>query len=188
MSSEYGVGPAQQQPRRGNLFLGLVMGVALGLALLGGTWVLLGGTSGSRTPAPTASRTPSASATPSRTPSRSATPTPSPTPSGTPTPSVTPTADGGGAVTSLPSGTLYTVLESLPKSTTTLEAALARAAEFAAGKPRPVVVVDSDAFATFRPGYWAVGVAGATTRDESVAISNEFGEPRGDRCYSREVP
>lgn len=163
--------------------LGLVLGVVTGLVLLGGTWALLGGGGRSATPIPVTS--PTQSTTAARTPSatRSASPTA--------TPSVTPTASptvSGAAVTQLPSGTLYTVLESLPKVTTTLDAALVRAAEFQAGHQSPVVVLDTDAFSVFRPGYWAVGVAGATTRDESVAICAEFGVPRGDKCYSREVP
>lgn len=172
-------GPA----RRGSLVLGLVLGVVVGLVLLGGTWALLGG--GSRgVPAPT--KSPSASATGTRTPSptRSASPTSTPSPS----PTATPTSSLGEAVTQLPSGTLFTVLESLPKVTTTLDAAFLRAAEFQAGHASQVIVVDTDAFPVFRPGYWAVGVAGATTRDESVAICNEFGVPRGDRCYSRQIP
>lgn len=175
--------PTTQPPRRrGSVVGGLFLGILAGLVALGVFWALQSTTRG--TPAPTPSRTPTVTVT--RTPSV----TPKRTPTPTPTPSVTPseTPADGRAVTSLPSGTLYTVLESLPKATTTLDAALARAAAFAAGKSRPVVVVDSDAISTLRPGYWAVGVAGATTRDESVAICNEFGVPRGDRCYSREVP
>lgn len=174
--------PAHGRPApRGSLVIGLVLGVVVGMVLLGGTWALVGG--GSRgVPAPTQSPTSAATGTRTPTATRSASPTV------TPSPTPTPTSSLGVAVTQLPSGTLFTVLESLPKVTTTLDAAFTRAAEFQTGHASQVIVIDTDAFPVFRPGYWAVGVAGATTRDESVAICAEFGVPRGDRCYSREVP
>lgn len=184
MSSEYGVTPAPQPQRRGNLVLGLVLGVAVGLALLLGTWALLGGPSGSPSPSPTTSRTPTASASATRTPSVS--PTPSRTPTPTPTPTVTEVPEG--VLTQLESGTIFTVLESMSKADTTPEAALARAAELGAGKDRPAVVVDSDAVApTLSGGYWAVGVPGAKDREESAKICDEYDREPGGTCYPRPV-
>lgn len=175
--------------RRGSLVLGLFLGIVTGIVVLGVVWALLASTTRG-VPAPAPTRTPAASVTRTPTPSRTPSGTPSATPSVSASPSATVSvsAAAGGAVTQLPSGTLYTVLYSLPKSTTTIEAALAKAAEVSVGKVHPAIVLDSDAYSVFRPGYWAVGVPGATNRDESVAICVEYGIPRGNLCYSREIP
>lgn len=94
---------------------------------------------------------------------------------------------GGGLVTLTP-GTWFTVIESLPKSEATLDAASARASQLGTGRRHPTVVVDTDAHTPhLTPGYWAVGVPGASTRAESVAICAEYGIAVGGGCYPRQI-
>lgn len=181
--------------RRGSLALGLVLGIATGLVALWAVWALLLDGGGRAEPAPIPSRTPLPSVTrtptPSVTPSRSASPTPTATPTATPsdTPSPTPSeTSAAGAVTELQSGTIFVVLDSLPKASASFDQAQARAAELGAGRPRQAVVVDSDAVApTLNGGYWAVGFPGAANRDQVAAICADFGREVGPACYSRPV-
>lgn len=177
-----------QPARRGSLALGLVLGIAVGLGILWVAWSLLTGFGNTARPAPSPSpsRIPVVTASPSPT---SASRTPSPTPSASPTPSVeTSTAPHPGVVTQLERGTLYVVLDSLPKGEVTAEQAMARAAEISAGRSRAAVVVDSDAVPdTLKGGYWAIGFPGAASRDEASAICGDFGREIGPACYPRPV-
>jgi len=179
---------ATPQPRpRGSMLLGLVLGALVGILVIGLAWTLLvpdrtatpapGPTVTVTAAAPTASvsRTPSATPTPSRTPSPSATPSESP--------SATPPA---GLVTSLEPGSWITVLDSLPKANSTAEQAVARASQLGNEQYR-AVAIDSDAIPGLKPGYYAIAVPGAASRQESNAVCAALGITLGDDCYPRQI-
>lgn len=174
--------PTPQPARRGSLSLGLLIGMLVGLVVLGLVWALTP-KSGVPVPQPTVTVTKTATVSPSARPSR----TPTPTPPETPSQSPSATTDDR-VVTSLESGTYFTVLDSLSKTSATVDAALVRAAQLGAGRPRPAVVVDTDALTpSLTPGYWAVGVPGARSEAESAAICAEYGVPVGGSCYPRRI-
>ena len=97
-----------------------------------------------------------------------------------------PTTSTAQAVTSLPSGTWITILESLPKNENTLAAAQARATGMAGYGPK-VSVIDSDAIPVLNGGYWALGVTGYGSRESATAICGTFGREAGGSCYPRQV-
>ncbi|QIK73354.1 hypothetical protein G7070_15145 [Propioniciclava coleopterorum] len=112
-------------PQRGNLWLGVAMGIAAGLVIVVLAWfALVDPTTAEPAPSPTPqattppatthSPTPTSTPTPTRTP----TATPTPTATATDTPTSAPTAHPG-IVTELPKGSWVTVLDSLGQSGTT---------------------------------------------------------------------
>ncbi|NNG18856.1 hypothetical protein HJ590_04580 [Naumannella sp. ID2617S] len=123
--------------------------------------------------APAVSTTSSASQTTAASAaSTSSAPTPSPTPSSS-------------AVTSLPSGSWITVLDSLPKSQHAESEAGARANALRGSAA--VQVVDSDRIAGLNAGYWALAVTGRSSRDQAAAVCGSFGRAVGGQCYPRQV-
>lgn len=96
------------------------------------------------------------------------------------------TARRGQGVTSLPSGSWITVLESLPKDEYTFAVAQAFAAELADSGSN-VWVIDSDAIPGLNGGYWVLGVTERYSRDGAVAVCDTFGREAGGSCYPREV-
>lgn len=161
-------------PRTGSLGLGLVLGVAAGIAVVVPAWLFLVPMSA----VPAATATPSVSSTAvveSPTPTEAAS---------TPTPSPTPTPDG--IVTTLPSGSWVTVLKSLRQSSVSAEQAQQEASKLATDKYTPVVL-DTNAFGNLNPGYWAVVIPGFSSRAESDAVCDELGLGVGNSCFSREI-
>ena len=99
-----------------------------------------------------------------------------------------PASSAAGTVTTLAGGTWFTVLDSLSKTDTGLDDAFARASILGAGRAHPAVVVDTDAHGPdLTAGYWAVGVPGASTRAEAVAVCEEYGRAVGGACYPRPI-
>ena len=136
--------------------------------------------------APAPSTTDNASANPAPT---AAPPPPTQTtnpPSSQPSGQRQPTTSTAQAVTSLPSGTWITILESLPKNENTLAAAQARATGMAGYGPK-VPVIDSDAIPGLNGGYWALGITGYGSRESATAICSTFGREAGGSCYPRQV-
>lgn len=177
-------------PARGNLGLGIAMGALVGAVLIMIAWFALDSPDAA-TPAPSPTPTATASTpSPSRTPSASATPsaTPTPTPSATDTPTAAPTESAPpappGIVTSLPPGWV-TVLESLPKASTSPEQAVAKAAEWSQ-HGYTASVLDTDAFAGLTPGYYAIAITGQTGREDFRAVCAAYGQP-ATKCYPREI-
>ena len=177
--------PTPPTAPRGSFALGAIAGVLTGLLVLGLAWLLWPRTPTLATPTPT----PSASrvtVTPSRTPS----PTPpavatSATP--TPTPAATPTGpSASGVLTQLPAGTFVAVLDSLPKASTTPEQAVARAAQLSI-PTQALAAIDTDAVPGLTPGYYAIGVPGATSRDQVAQLCQALGRSVGGSCYARLV-
>lgn len=189
----------QPERRTGNLWIGMVLGVIVGLMLVGLIFALTvgrPGTTATPSPAPTATVEPVATPTPPPTLEPTATPTPTataepvttPTPSATPspTPTPTPTAPPEGIVTDLSDGTYITVLESLRKGAVTPEQAMARASRLGNATYRPVVL-DSDEFGNLKPGFWVIAIPGAADGAEAKARCAEVGEAFGTDCYVRQI-
>lgn len=154
--------------RRGHLGLGLLSGVAFGLMIVGLFWVVLApAVDDPSRHVPVASGTPSL--TPTRTPSRTPTPTPQP-----------------GVVTSLPAGEYLTVLDSLPKASTTVDGALAIAAAVSTDE-HEAIVVDSDRIPGLTRGYYAVVVPHLSTREDAEQVCQDLGLDVGTSCYPRRV-
>lgn len=173
---------------RGNLLLGVIMGVVVGAIAVALAWFGLIDDPDRGTPArsPSPSAAASTPAGPTGTPSASGSPRPSP--SGTPTPTGTPgtAAPLPGIVTELPEGSWIAVLDSPSQTTMTPEQALARAAELS--KPGyQAVPVDTNRVPGMNPNYWAIAVVGKTSRAEAAAVCQAVGIPLGDRCYPRQV-
>lgn len=173
-------------PPRGNFWLGAALGVVCGLVIVVLAWfALVDPSTGEPAPSPSAP-TPVATPSPSAartsvTPSRAASPSASATASATPS-----TEPHPGIVRELPAGSWITVLDSLPQSGTTPEQALARAAELS--KPGyQAVPLDASAFQGLNAGYYAIVIAGQSSRNESYAVCDAIGTPRGDNCYPREI-
>lgn len=101
-----------------------------------------------------------------------------------PTPTVPGSTDR--TVTSLPSGSWITVLDSLAKHERSEADAWAMATALSRASA-PVVVVDTDAVRSLTPGYWAVAVTGSTTRTEAADLCVGFGRPLGATCYPRQA-
>lgn len=177
-------------PQRGNFWLGAALGVVSGLVIVALAWfALVDPSTAEPAPSPSAPATPASTPTappkPSATPTPSQTPTPVSSPSGSATPPATPEPHPG-IVRELPAGSWVTVLDSLPQAGTTPERALERAAELS--KPgHQAVPLDASAFAGLNPGYYAIVIPGQASRDESYAVCDAIGTPRGDRCYPREI-
>lgn len=90
---------------------------------------------------------------------------------------------GGGAVTSLPSGTYVTILDSLPKGRYSLDTAQQRAVSAGSG----VFVVDSDPIPGLNSGYWALTVGPYSTRSEARSVCASYGRSVGGDCYDRGI-
>ena len=182
--------------RTGNLWIGMVLGVIVGLMVIALLWALTAGrpgTTATPSPAPTVTINPAGTPTPPATAptptasaTASATPTPSPSASLTPTPSPTPTAPPEGIVTDLAEGSYLTVLESLRKSATTPQQALARASGLGNAQ-YPAVVIDSDEIDSLNAGYWVVAILGARDGAEAKARCAAVGESFGTDCYVRRI-
>lgn len=105
-----------------------------------------------------------------------ATPTTTPSSGSTPTQSV-PTASGWVAV-----------LDSKPKAESgSFASATEMAANLTAGSGTPVEVLDTDAYRTLTPGYWAVVLTGSTTEAEARAACARVGREPGSTCYPRSL-
>lgn len=167
--------------RRGSITIGILLGVVTGVMIIGLVWSL---TVANRpqTARPAAATT-EASA---QTTQASATPTPTQTPEASPTPTKTPKPKPS-AITSLRSDSYLTVLESLGKRDSTIEQAQKMAAKLSKGG-LTVVVVDTDAFPSLTPGYWALVVADADSSQEAKQRCSKLGRPFGDNCYTRHIP
>lgn len=178
-------------PQRGNFWLGAALGVATGLVIVVLAWfALLDPSTAEPAPSPSAPATPVTTPTPepskpSASPTPSRTPTPDPTPTDTATPPPTPEPHPG-IIRELPTGSWVTVLDSLAQSGTTPERALERAAELS--KPGyQAVPLDTNAFAGLNAGYYAIVIPGQGSRNDSYAVCDAIGTPRGDHCYPREI-
>lgn len=187
---------------RGNLGLGIIMGVVVGALIVALAWFALLDPATAEpgpTPSPTETQasvepTPSEepSPTPTETPSESPTPEET-TPAESPSPEVTeptPTPEEStppeGIITDLPAGSWVTVLDSLAQSGTTPEQALARAAELS-HPDHQAIVIDTNAFPNLNPGYYAVVVPGQASRADSNAVCEAIGIPLGNNCYPRQI-
>ena len=181
-------------PARGNLGLGVAMGALVGAIVILIAWFALDSPDAA-TPAPSPSPSASATTSPSPTRTPTVTPTPSTTPSATATATDTPTVAPSepasatppappGIVTSLPAGWV-TVLESLPKASTTPEQAVAKAAEWSQ-HGYTASVLDTDAFAGLNRGYYAIAITGQTGREDFRAVCAAYGQPP-NKCYPREI-
>lgn len=176
------------RPKGAQQFALVIVGVAAVLLIAGAIMVAAGiwGPNPWIAIAPAPSATDNASSNPART----AAP-PAPThmtnpPSSQSSSQRQPTTSTAQAVTSLPSGTWITILESLPKNENTLASAQARAAGMAGYGPK-ISVIDSDAIPGLNGGYWALGVTGYGSRDSATAICSTFGREAGGSCYPRQV-
>lgn len=176
------------RPKGAQQFALVIVGVAAVLLIAGAIMVAAGiwGPNPWIAIAPAPSATDNASSNPART----AAP-PAPThmtnpPSSQSSSQRQPTTSTAQAVTSLPSGTWITILESLPKNENTLAAAQARATGMAGYGPK-VSVIDSDAIPGLNGGYWALGVTGYGSRESATAICGTFGREAGGSCYPRQV-
>lgn len=186
----------EPERRTGNLWIGMVLGVIVGLMLIGLVFALTMGRPGTTAtpspppavtvepvatptvePAPLPEPSPTAEPLPTAGPSLSATPTPTPTPS--------PTAPEG-IVTDLSDGTYITVLESLRKGSVSADQALARASRLGNETYRPVVL-DSDEFDNLKPGFWVIAIPGAVDGAQAKARCAEVGEAFGTDCYVRQI-
>lgn len=181
---------------RGSLPLGIVMGVIVGAIAVMFAWFLVVDDPDSATPAPSPSVNQPAESP--QAPEPSGTPTPdapasaeAPPTSDAPTqpdPAATPgegDAPAPGITTELPVGSFVTVLQSLPKSSTTPEQAVARAAEWSQ-HGYTAIVIDTDAFDGLNSGYWAVVIPGQTTRDGFREICAQY-DLGPQKCYPREI-
>lgn len=92
----------------------------------------------------------------------------------------------GGAVTSLPSGSWITVLDSLEQSRYSLAEARSRAAGLSRGA-YVVAVVDSTAVPGLNSGYWALSVTGSSSQSEARAVCGQLGRNAGGNCYPRQI-
>ncbi|MDO5500248.1 MAG: hypothetical protein Q4F67_11285 [Propionibacteriaceae bacterium] len=90
-----------------------------------------------------------------------------------------------GTITSLPSGTWITVLESRSKAERSEAEAWAEARGFPSSAN--VVVVDSDRISGLNSGYWAVSIVGSTSRAEANGKCSLVGRSVGGTCYPRQV-
>lgn len=88
-------------------------------------------------------------------------------------------------VTSLPSGTWITVLDSMPKSQRGEGEAWAMADGLSGSAP--VVVVDSDRISGLNGGYWAIAITGSSSRNEANGWCSVINRPVGGTCYPRQV-
>lgn len=165
-------------PSRGSLPLGILMGAVVGAIILAIVWFGAGLGDSPTTAAPS----PSASG-----PTPSLTPTPDTSQTPTPTPEDTPTQEPvEGIVTELPTGSWITVLDSLPKASTSGQQAVERAAGLSSAG-YTAVALDTDSFPSLTPGYYAIVIPGAATRQGVVDVCQAVGIPLGDRCYPREI-
>ncbi len=175
--------PAPRQ--RGSLPLGITLGAIVGAIAVMFVWFALVDDPDSATPAPSQTPTQSVepSPTPSATPSASVAPSESapPTQASEPPPGPIP-----GITTELPVGTWVTVLDSLPKASTTPEQAIERAAALSHPEHQ-AIVIDTNAFTGLNPNYWAVVIPGAESRAASAEVCKAIGIPAGDKCYPREI-
>lgn len=88
-------------------------------------------------------------------------------------------------VLSLPANSWITVLESVPKSEATADVVVARAHSLSS--TTPLSVVDTDAVAGLRAGYWAIAITGHPTRQAARAACADVGRPVGGTCYDRRI-
>lgn len=109
-----------------------------------------------------------------------------PASNGVPQPTRPATTAAGSAVSSLPSGSWITVLDSMPKSEFTLRQAEQRAAAMRIGN-NTVSVIDSDAIPGLNGGYWALGVPGLSSRESAADRCAVFNREVGGQCYPRQV-
>lgn len=180
---------SEPSPQRGNLWLGVAMGVAAGLVIVVLAWFALVDPTTAEPAPPTAPQTPAQTPTqaPSPTPTRTTTPTPTPTP--TPTASETtqePTTHPD-IVTELPAGSWVTVLQSLRQSDTTAEQAVARANEWSRPDHK-AVALDSNAFSgSLSPGLFPIVVPGASSAQAALDVCQAFGIDDRNKCYPRQI-
>lgn len=167
-------------PQRGSPLLSLAMGIVVGLVIVVLAWfALIDPTTGE--PAPSQGGTPTHTVKPTPAPKATTLPSQSPSPTHTPHESAT-----TGILTTLPTGSWVTVLDSLKQSGTTPERALQRAAELS--KPGYTAVpLDTNAFVGLNAGYYAIVIPGQSSRADSHAVCDAIGTRRGDHCYPREI-
>lgn len=174
---------SDRPPARGNLLVGLVAGIVVGLVVVALAWVVVSGGRGVPASSPSPSRASASSAKPSAKPSATATATQEPS-----TPAAPPTtyAPPANVTTSLPAGSFVLVLDSLSKASSTPDAAVQSAAALSTAQ-YPVIVVDSDAVPGFNPGYYALVVANFSSREQATAVCPAFGRTTGGTCYPRQI-
>ena len=88
-------------------------------------------------------------------------------------------------VSSLPSGSWITVLDSLAKTEHTEQAAQANADRLSGAAQ--VVVVDSDRIPGLNNGYWAISITGSNSRSQATDRCALLNRPVGGTCYPRQV-
>lgn len=157
----------------------LVLAVVIQGVIGGLLWNQLRATAPGLATGPAAAETAAPATDQTRAPVESA-----PAPAPTTTSAAAPTPESR-TVTSLPSGTWLTVLDSLPKGERT-EAEAWAMADSLSGQAR-VVVVDSDRIPGLRAGYWAVAIPGSSSRDQASALCAGVGRSVGGTCYPRQV-
>lgn len=183
--------------QRGNLPLGILLGVIVGAIAVMFAWFALVDDPDTATPGPTPAQTVESSQAPDPSPTPDESPVASPTPAESEAPQ--PSADASappdpeatnppipGITTELPAGSWVTVLDSPAKSGMTPEQAIARAAELSRPEHQ-AIVLDTDAFDGLNHGYWAIAIPGAQSRAASNEICRAIGIPVGDKCYPREI-
>lgn len=186
---------SEPTPQRGNLWLGVAMGVAAGLVIVVLAWFALVDPTTAEPAPPTAPQTPAQTPTQEPSPTPSPTRTPSPTPTATTEPSATPEptettqapTTHPDIVTELPAGSWVTVLQSLRQSDTTAEQAVARANEWSRPEHK-AVALDSNAFSgSLSPGLFPIVVPGASSAQEALAVCHDFGIDDRNKCYPRQI-
>ena len=186
MSTQY-QNPYQPPHARGNLPLGVLLGVIVGAVAVMLVWFLFVDDPDTATPAPVPTQTQpiERSSEPRPTPSDDPTPSPSATAEDSPSPEQ-PATPIPGITTELPVGTWVTVLDSLPQGSVSAEEAIERARNLTP-PGHDVIVMDTNHFGGLNPNYWAVVIPGAESRAASNDVCRAIGIPVGNKCYPREI-
>lgn len=111
----------------------------------------------------------------------------SPVPAGT---QQSPTSQNSPSVSvlrQLPSGSWITVVDSIPKTELDAASAVTRAQGFGASQTDSIAVVDTDVIKGLTPGYWALAVVGADSKQAAEMVCRRLGRTLGGSCYPRQV-